>query len=79
MITLDWPGNSPNLNPIENLWAKKMKDLVSEKQPLSGVAVINTMKEVWVKEISSQYCTSLIDSMSRRLQVVIKVHGSHTK
>ena len=28
VTTLDWPGNSPDLNPIENLWAK-MKDLVA--------------------------------------------------
>ena len=21
LTVLDWPGNSPNLNPIENLWA----------------------------------------------------------
>jgi len=76
--TLDWPGNSPDLNPIENLWAK-MKDLVAEKQPSSGKALINTIKEVWVKEISTDYCSSLIASMPRRLQAVIKAHGGHTK
>ena len=45
MTTLDWPGNSPELNPIENLWAK-MKDLVAEKQPSGGKALIQTIKEV---------------------------------
>ena len=29
---LDWPGNSPDLNPIKNLWTV-LKDKVSEKQP----------------------------------------------
>ena len=32
---LDWHGNSPDLNPIENLWSK-MKNLVSKKQPGSS-------------------------------------------
>ena len=45
MVTLDWPGNSPDLNPINYLWAK-IKDLISEKQPSSGKALINPNKEV---------------------------------
>ena len=71
-------GNSPDLIPIKNLWAK-MKDLVAEKQPSGGKALIETIKEVWVKEISSDYCNSLIVSMPYQLQVVIKLKGGHTK
>ena len=78
VTTLDWPGNSPDLDPIENLWSK-MKDLVAEKQSSSGKALINTIKEVWVNEISTDYCISLTASMPRRLQAVIKVQGGHTK
>ena len=74
---LDWPGNSSDLNPIENLWAK-MKDLVAENQPFGGKALIETIKEEWVKEISADYCNSLIARMPHRLQAVIKVKGGHT-
>ena len=35
-----------------------MKDLVAEKQPSGGKALIETIKEAWVKEISADYCTS---------------------
>ena len=78
VVTLDWPGNSPDLNPIENLWSK-MKDLVAKKQPSSGKVLTETIKDVWVKKISREYCMSLIASMPRRLEAVVKVQGGHTK
>ena len=78
VVTLDWPGNSPDLNPIENLWSK-MKDLVAEKQPSSGKALTETIKEVWVKKISREYCMSLIASMPRRLKAVVTVQGIKIK
>ena len=75
---LKWPGNSPNLNPIKNLWTN-MKNKVSEKQPLSGAELVKPIKEVWVKEIFKDYCQSLIESMPRRIKAVIKNRGGHTK
>ena len=42
---LDWPGNSPDFNLIENLWTK-MKDLVSQKQPGSFSELFEMNKEV---------------------------------
>lgn len=76
--TLDWPGNSPDLNPIENLWSL-MKDKVAEKQPSSLSCLEKAIKDVWVTEISQDYCKSLVNSMPRRLQMVIQNKGGHTK
>ena len=50
--TLEWPGNSPDLHPLENLWCV-MKNIVSKKHPTSLSALQLAIKEVWVKEISS--------------------------
>ena len=75
---LGWPGNSPDLSLIENLWFK-MKDLVSQKHPGSSSELVKVIKEVWVKEISGEYCESLIYSMPHQLQAVIDAFGGHTK
>ena len=75
---LDSSGNSPNFNPIKNLWCK-VKDLMSQKQPGSSSKLVKVIKEVWVKEISGEYCESLIYSMPYRLQAVIDAHEGDTK
>ena len=59
---LDWPGNSPDFNPIENLWTV-LKDKVSEKQPASAKELVDAIKAVWVHELSAEYCWSLVESM----------------
>ena len=42
----------------------------SDKQPPTAGALNQVVREVWVKEISKEYCQKLIDSIPRRIQVV---------
>ena len=42
----------------------KNKDLVSQKQPESFSELVKVIEEVWVKEISGEYCESRIYNMS---------------
>ena len=75
---LEWPGNSPDLNPIENLWYI-LKDKVAEKQPLSAEHLRQVITDVWVHEITPELCSNLVSSMPRRIQAVINAKGGHTK
>ena len=52
---LDWPGNSQDLNLIENLWTV-LKDKVSEKQPNNTKELEEAIKAVLVLELSAEYC-----------------------
>ena len=72
---VDWPGNSPDLNPVENLWTN-MKNTVFEKHPSSAKDLVKVIKEVLVKEISEEFCRNLVHSMPQRLQEVIKTEGN---
>ena len=74
---LYWPGNSPDLNPIEHVWnilGKKMED----RKPKSLKELEERLKEEWVK-ISPVEIQKLIQSMPKRVAAVIAAKGGHTK
>ena len=75
---LEWPGNSPDLNPIENCW-HIMKNKVCAKNPSSLEDLKDVIKKVWCLEMSPEYFKNLSDSMPERLNLVIQSKGNMTK
>ncbi len=76
---LDWPPQSPDLNPIEHLWKHIKSELTKyPTQPKGDWEIWERVAEVWDK-IRPEVCQNLIESMPRRVQAVIKAKGGHTK
>ena len=75
---LEWPGNNPELNLIENLWAF-LKDEVADKHPSNIPALIKATKLIWICEIPEKFCIDLVEIMPRQMKVVIKAKGELTK
>ena len=72
-----WPGNRPNLNPLENLFSQ-MKAMQSHKRATSIASLIQIALKVW-KNITPLYLRSLYESMPRRMMAVVVAEGGHTK
>jgi transposase len=75
---LEWPGNSPDLNPIENLWML-LKRKVRNYRPNNMQDLIFYIKRVWCMEVTPELCKKLVCSMPRRLKAVIANKGHATK
>lgn len=74
---LDTPPQSPDCNPIENLW-DYLEDRVRETPILNKEHLKKRLQEEWCK-IPLDYIRNLIFSMPRRLEAIIKAKGMHTK
>lgn len=74
---MTWPSQSPDLNPIENLW-NILKQRVQGTQFRNKTELYQALKEEWEK-IPSSTIKRLIDSMPRRCREVIKNKGYATK
>ena len=76
---MEWPAQSPDLNPIEHLWFHLKKQLSDHKTPSSGILELWERVEKEWEEIKPEECQNLIESMPRRVEAVIRAKGGYTK
>ena len=76
---LVWPPQSPDLNPIENLWQHLKKKLADYKTEPCGILELWERVEVEWNKIPVDICTKLIESMSNRIAEVLKAKGGYTR
>ena len=76
MPLLPWPGNSPDMNPIEHVWdyiGHKIQDCLFKNKD----ELFEKVKLEW-NRIPKEYITNLYNSMNRRVSALIKAKGGST-
>ena len=72
---LSWPSRSPDLNPIENIWAQIDRQLAKDP-PKNIVDLEAELNRHWY-DFPREKCIKLIESMPDRVNSCIKARGGH--
>lgn len=72
---MTWPANSPDINPIENVW-KLLKDKIQGRYnfPKTIDELKTALKEEW-ENLDISILDEVIASMPRRINAVLKAKG----
>lgn len=74
------PPESPDLNPIENLWHELKFYLETKVKPRSKQELIDGIKKFWRKKVHAAKCGKYIDHvLYKAIPAVIEMRGAATK
>jgi len=76
IITMDWPSQSPDANPIENVWAY-IKHKLRSKRTYTSKQLSCEIRRIW-RSLPLEYAIKLVESMPRRCQAIIDADGDWT-
>ena len=79
IVKMEWPAQSPDLNPIENLWYIMKKHFHKKwAHRRSSIATEALLEFVWIK-IEKSYIDKLVESMPKRMQLLVDAEGDPIK
>ena len=74
---MEWPAQSPDLNPIEHLWHYLKRQLTKYTNPPTSIHELWERVEKEWEAMSVEECQKLIESMPNRVQAVLKAKGGY--
>jgi transposase len=79
IIMLEWPAQSPDLNPTENVWLAIKRKLQSHIHRINTAAeLFEKISEIWTS-FTVEYIKSLYVSLPKRVRRVQQARGYITK
>ena len=77
LMIIDWPANSPDLNPIENVWSI-LKRRIEQHRPRTREEVKAAVQIEW-NRLTREDVKKCVQSMPERCRAVIDAEGGHTR
>ncbi|GFV72044.1 transposable element Tcb1 transposase [Trichonephila clavipes] len=78
MVRMEWPGCSPDMNPIEQVWDALGRRVAGRQPPPQTLQELErALLEEWDR-ILQLVINSLINSLPQRCSKLLAVHGKHT-
>ena len=74
VFTLPWPTYSPDLSPIENIWAW-IKEEIAKDRPSTIKSLKRSLRKHW-KRLTPEFLEPYFASMPNRMRMVINNHGN---
>ncbi len=75
-LFLEWPTNSPDLSPIENLWAW-MEQQLGDRKDINSTDDLQCRLMAIGASITLTQLHDLFDGVDARMKLVVKLQGSH--
>jgi UDP-N-acetylglucosamine 2-epimerase len=83
---MDWPPHSPDLNPIENLWAllkaeiyKLRPDLIHMRNNEETKAILVETAQLAWDQLNLEHLEHLSETMPHRVEAIIESQGWYTQ
>lgn len=76
VTTMDWPSQSPDANPIENVWGI-MKSQLAGKPVHDLKQLARAIRKIW-RSLSVDYAQKLVESMPNRCEAILQNDGDYT-